>query len=890
MKKVFLKGMIITGILTTTLGIINVVDLNNHQIINDKKNLEKSNSRCNENHIITAKNVDYLGGDITSPNNHKIDKVYNFDSLRKYTYYGHWGVIDPNYGNPIYGYSPWVASTYEATKISDDGVITWKRIEYKHDEDDRYEPTYKGQYDIDYYDGKYKFDNDSYIKDDFTNYTEKTNNKLASKKNYWTSENTYNDIENDLRDSITTKYEAPTSYETTNLKFYTDESKTTEIDKSSKLNSKDIYVELSSTGKDNSIIGESGVIHYEIPFVNMSLDSSEYNAYDTQEENNISDNNSYSKWEWDGSNWNLYTNKPYQLTGNHEDIKSYKIGTLDGVELWSGQDMDVSHNQIKNNKSQQYDKDITITTNEDYIFTFKYHYQADVVDEDFIEIESLNDDIKYQDQKMVLDENHNGEADNNEIYLANSVNTPFKETLNGNKENKYYVWDGNEFKWSKNRLESYRNDDGYINQYGLYAFSSLNEYGNNCFEIVEFSDPNETRNNSLLTAWDLTNETYSHDLDIALSQGISIDQFNNQTFKETRKVDEKASSELMKDLSKISIDEESLELITNGYQSNTIKFDEIKNDLNTEISNQMNKQGFGVDDYEIIWNVDLDSNLVTNDNLNYSIIPGGNWTTSGKYESEFKSQTWNDLSTITIPQITLEEVSNRFEQGEEFKLMRKALESELKTLFGSVGVPSETLNFEWNLNDTDKVYYDTQIEWKVSSSDMTIKGEKIGQFNSGSYFNIRHIDIDENELQLITQGKQDLVFGEIKSELETEINNQLVNQCYPIEWIRIEWSVADETILNIGDEIEFTLSSRNDKYVKNTLKGEFNWGLKPIEKSPNKALITILIVVGVISLIGLILLITIIVFKRIKIKKDKEDEDKNNKMLKNNKRLKELRE
>lgn len=103
--------------------------------------------------------------------------------------------------------------------------------------------------------------------------TEATETSLSSLYGVVSPFNTFNDIENVLRTHIVSVCNAPTSYETTDVHFYTDATGSSEIiDKTAAPDSGDFFVKFSSNDSTPDIGGTSPMLEFSFPFIfNFSI-------------------------------------------------------------------------------------------------------------------------------------------------------------------------------------------------------------------------------------------------------------------------------------------------------------------------------------------------------------------------------------------------------------------------------------------------------------------------------------------------------------------------------------------------------------------------------------------------------------------------------------------
>ncbi len=373
---------------------------------------------------------------------------------------------------------------------------------------------------------KYYVGNDEFEGD----YVTKTENNFykSSKSNsknvpFFTNEDTYEYLEKVIKENniIASRDGIPIEY--VDIIFYDESSN--QINKNTKLDSSNIRMKFVSN--DSNIVGESEIIDYQIPFLNIDANLKEeenifnFNEVDENENTDPTDNITNSKWVYENNYWTFKTNIPITLNIDGENIYSFSVDGKDWV-FSINEEKSLTHNQVNNKGANNFDKTIKIINRDNYEWTFKYEFHADNNNKNTIQVESLNSwNILNENQLMEMDVNNNEEIDSNEIFTVNTVNNDFLvETEENNNMELYQLENG---KWN-NKMNYYENPYLITNP-GIYGFSTQDEYGNTNFEIVEYLDSDLT-NSSSFTKFDETN-LYSKNRLIAESIGVDKSDYDS---------------------------------------------------------------------------------------------------------------------------------------------------------------------------------------------------------------------------------------------------------------------------------------------------------------------------------------------------------------------------
>lgn len=718
--------------------------------------------------------------------------------------------------------------------------------------------------------GKY-----SLVNDEFN--ISKTNKNLVSRnyangqqleqelKPYFDDNSSYQDIENYIRTNKLLVSRDGIPYEFIDFIFL--DSNGNEIDKSEKLGGSEIRLQLVSDGKNERVIGESEVLELEIPYFIVETEHQGLNVYDFVENDEVkdsdpTDNMARGYWVYEGNRWVFKTNQLVSLELDAQEIDKYWVDG-DWYNLWGSQRKTFEYEQVVDNESQRFDKTIKLENNDGFIEEFRIEYEAERVRDDDVIVSPLNEnDLKVSDEMKGFDGNRNQVIDAEEILKSNVVVSPFAVKT---KEEYYaFKWDYQKSEWLQIKDEEAQQEGYVFEETGVYGFSSVDEYGNNSFEVVEFVG---SELDSVLVNWDITNSEFALDESLALEQGMNANEYQRKTSHEMRMIDTKRVGDEFIDLKRVAIDNEELGMITNQYQNNKVEFGWMRDELEDEINEQLVSYGLSDDDYVIEWNHNNDEVVTTKMKLSYEIVPSGNWTAKGSYQSEFKALVWNDLSEIQIPEQMLVDKTNDYMVGDEFKRLRKGLESVINQQLKAIGVPTESLEYQWNHSDDELISGDEVISYSVTSEDVVYQGVMSDSFVGESYYGLGKVEIDNDKLVEISLEHEGDVFGDYRELMEAEIVRQLDAKGYPVEFIKIEWGIADSEVVEKNDVVSYQLVSKNERFVRGGYQDEFKWEFVPPSKEDKVKLY-----VGFAGLILGLFLLTMIValvqkYKRKKIRK-----------------------
>lgn len=105
--------------------------------------------------------------------------------------------------------------------------------------------------------------------DDFTTTSAQTADSLSKEIGFLDSRDNFETVGQFIRNNFESRDNAPTSYDTTNLHFFSDNSGSSEIiDFSQRITSGNFFIELSSNGVSSTVVGESPILELHLPFVN----------------------------------------------------------------------------------------------------------------------------------------------------------------------------------------------------------------------------------------------------------------------------------------------------------------------------------------------------------------------------------------------------------------------------------------------------------------------------------------------------------------------------------------------------------------------------------------------------------------------------------------------
>ncbi len=598
-----------------------------------------------------------------------------------------------------------------------------------------------GKFDI------YSFENDLYKIDEtqknFYDFNQDTFYKNEIIKPYFTTnELTYYQLENLIKEwkIIESRDNVPIEY--SNIIFY--DKNNNIIDKNSFVNSNRIYFDLVSNEEDSGIIGSSqsetsfpdtnGHLSFNVPFISYDpfKITNSINVYDFEELDNEdpTDNESSSKWEWQNDGWHLISNELIEMKISNSDFKDIQVGT-NYFELNTGEEKNINYSFFtKEGEETEYNLisnsiHSEISSNTNYGRNIKFYF-------DF-ESQSNNDNINVivkndaflqdgfgaiENRLMVFDSNKNGITDDNEIYKANSVSSNFK--IENGENIKSWRWDYVDQKWQEKKYSELINSDGWIDAPGMYGFSKEDEYGNVSFELVEYKGNYVSWEESELTNWNISDSVYFGLINYADDHNIQLDELS---YHETRALVKRYYSS--KSLNNINIDLNELQKITSNFEQNTIIFSEIQQELENEIYRQLNQQlqiNNAKEIFDISWNINPNDYLTLNQFIGFKITPNSlNFDYHGEKIFTFNSNVWINFSNIELDNNEIEKLTN-LPSGIYFSEIQKELENEIYSQLMLLNINIDEVKVSWNKLPNEKIYINDDIEYNISSSNSIYRG------------------------------------------------------------------------------------------------------------------------------------------------------------------------
>ncbi|NQX83112.1 MAG: hypothetical protein HRS50_00135, partial [Mycoplasmataceae bacterium] len=608
---------------------------------------------------------------------------------------------------------------------------------------------------------------------------------------YLTSDNTYQNIEDYIREHNLIESRDDVPLENMNITFYDEDNK--EIEKSTNLNTAKINIKYISKkeGEDNfneNVIGETDIIKgYKIPFVEFrNFDSIDGNVFDFDgnENNDVTDNESSGNWYWNGSNWVYKTNMPKEFSLNEDYIESIKVNgnlTNDNIDVFK-----FENKLLKEDNSGVVDKQIdkiTINNKDGYEWKFNIEFLPENHN-DYLKVIPSKDNgvdniIGKQNTKRVFDKNNDEILNDDEIINSTIVDGDFtvsiddkfsKNLRDGNLDYIVFKWDRSKNYWVK-ELEIQDPNYKFEND-GIYGFSLVDIYGNNSFEVVQKvkkennSYTNKSYNENEIKLYDYSenintpewvSQQYEKDLNLAKDQSTVSGSSASENFKkmlvhELRKVNALEQGDGMKDLSAAKIDKSELEEISSSWNEG-VNFLQVKESLKEEIDRQMinSENGYDKNSYKIIWKGIEDNDKVSyGDKIGLDIIPGSNWKSRGEWNSkkndiELKpTGSLNGLSDQNSEMFST--ISNNFEEGQTLdKLIDKGIEKQIIDGIVKKGMSKKLLEdyliIDWKNNESSSIInFNDELKIKLSSKDEKyLKGEKEFIFNSKTWKNLKKV-------------------------------------------------------------------------------------------------------------------------------------------------------
>ncbi len=689
---------------------------------------------------------------------------------------------------------------------------------------------------------------------------------------FFTKNNTYRELERYILDNkliVTRDRLQDIDSSNFEIEFYDEDNSL--INKDSYLDTSIINFKLLSTGYEGDISGESDVLTYEIPFIGISNINVENNIFNYDEYTSfVFDNESNSNWEYDtkDNTWVLNTNQLISFDASYyngvqsiyidyPDAFDYNV-TLD-LNNPNAQDIKIpNYQQGYNQVLNAYRTNVSIKDLHSKDSRFKgVNFAVDYYSKpsfDTLDIRGKDSSIIQTDMKG-YDFDNNGIITGNEIY--DSISTTESIFIKSDIEiSKYKLTNKG---WEiREKGNSFTNDTN-----GIYAYSTIDKYGNNKFIVIENEDdPNDLK----LVSYKDTKE-YSKCKEIFLEQETAnIEKWNSFTINELRYINLLIYSQTLPDIYKSLIKNplipQKLSLVTNEYEENKYEFNEVtianhekismKKNLEREIEEQMKSRGYTPNMYSIKWINVKDNELISNkkSKLEYSIIPNGYWNSINHWESSFDIIEYKSIEEFTPNIDKLEYITNAYSDGVKFNekvvnhygeeiSLKDSLDNEIKKELISFGIEEKDLigiNIVWSIDDNQIINYGDDLSFTINAETLMVKGKITNWVNSKTRIDLSKYTLDEGRLSEVTNNyfngsswNLDWTSGEVstlRQDLEKEIYKQLALQGIMKEQVNIIFLdefgnvVEDSYKVENGDVIKYKITSASSKFEGST-EGEF---------------------------------------------------------------------
>ncbi len=680
---------------------------------------------------------------------------------------------------------------------------------------------------------------------------------------FFTSQNSYSELEEViLNNRLIESRDRIQNIDSENfyLEFY-DEYDTV-IDKSKLLDSANIRLKIKTNNSREDLSGETEILNYEIPYIDLENVRMTNNIFDYEGKlNNPSSNKSISYFDYNKykNKWTLITNQ--QITLDLLYSSGVRKVIVDYPYL---NDIDVNLDQ-----NTQYIKDLKLPFEQatNHVINEK-NISVRLFDKGSIEMSNIgvSFDISY---KAIPDPNVISITDTKNNKLETSINT-----IDFNEDNKilgYEIFDSistNEIV----KVESYKSISKYkltsegweyisennsftVEENGIYGFSSIDDWGNNKFIVVEKLDKVDSK----LEPW-IGSKEYEKDKQIFLEQENSSSIiYSSYSTKEYEYINYLINFDLLSDIQKVlakqPLDSYKLSSITNKYEDGKFQFDEetivdnekisLKDNLEREIELEMEERGFSSNTFSIQWeeSVITDSTVISNNlkELKYTLVPEGYWNSMNYWSSSIKLYEYQSLENFIVNEENLEFISNSFKEGVEFDetvvnttgeaiSLKSALNREIIDELRDFGIENKeltNLNIEWNVKDEEVIYYGTELKYSITFDSVMVKGNKQGWINSKTMIDLSKITLNNKELREVSNEFFDGVkFKELRLSLEEEIFKQLSLQGVVEGQVAISFfwenglTIADYETIKNGDIINYEIYSTSSKYY-GKFEGQF---------------------------------------------------------------------
>ncbi len=204
----------------------------------------------------------------------------------------------------------------------------------------------------------------------------------------------------------------------------------------------------------------------------------------------------------------------------------------------------------------------------------------------------------------------------------------------------------------------------------------------------------------------------------------------------------------------------------------------------------------------------------------------------GNQNISFSSQTRINISDIKIDANRLTEITNNYFIGTTFKSIKGELVDEIYYQLANpevletgelshVPIERSEVNVTIDTPDITRIEPGQTIGFTITPTTSKFADNIEGEFVTNPFTSLNNLKINNRELVKITNKYQSgTEFGEIRSELETYLINNLDSRGLPTNEIKFDWSIDDEELIEFNTEIGYSITPIDP--TNTLIQGEFN--------------------------------------------------------------------
>jgi len=173
------------------------------------------------------------------------------------------------------------------------------------------------------------------------------------------------------------------------------------------------------------------------------------------------------------------------------------------------------------------------------------------------------------------------------------------------------------------------------------------------------------------------------------------------------------------------------------------------------------------------------------------------------------------------PDLTKEVLKQTIEQVNKYSGFNNAKESDFRIKFQDLNSEDDS-----EISDNKEITNDMEIVFIVlPTNSFQVRGSFLDIFKPNlrehAGKDLSNFTLDRKKIIDMTRGHEGQRFIIIRYRLDKEIKNELREQGYDPSVASIGWAKLDDQIMHKGDEIKFSISSKNADIISGEFKGKF---------------------------------------------------------------------